>query len=234
MSEYATKGAMLICTCGTAPSKLLVTSNNLLHVQGNAVATISDKIPITNIKPFGACTAKPFNPPCMPAPTVWAGFISSVQVPGGNPLLNSSTIQCACGGMISFQNSGQRKPQKVDLNPSTPQIATLKKAALNSTPFCEECEKKKAQKNPKIIKIYWVDEEGEPRKLEELNEGKEVTLCVDVEEGAIGETVNVVINANEDKLFKNGVSQLKYDNLRIEDDNTAYVDTFKIEYDEPR
>lgn len=231
MSEYATKGAMLMCTGGSAPSKLQVTSNSLLSVQGNMVATVSDKIPMTNIMPFGTCSLKPFSPPCVPAPLMWTGFLNSVQIPGGNPLLLTSKIQCACGGMISFQNSGQMKPAKVVLNPTSPQIEALKKAAQEAVPFCEECEKKKEEKDPKILKIYWMDEQGEPRKLEELEEEKEVTLCLDVEEGARGKTVDLVIEAEETSKFKGGKQKLEYKGLLVEDDNTAYIDDFSIEYE---
>lgn len=130
---------MMVCSGGTAPVPLEVTSNTQFYAQGNAVATISDKAPMVNIKPFGACKLKPFSPPCVPAPTAWMGFQTSVEVPGGNPLLNTSKIMCACGGMIEFQNSGQMKPNKVVLNPSTPQIEALKMAAKNATPLVEEC-----------------------------------------------------------------------------------------------
>lgn len=230
MSEYATKGAILMCTGGAAPSKLQVTSNTLLSVQGNEVATTSDKIPNVNIMPFGTCSLKPFSPPCVPAPIMWTGFLTSVQIPGGNPLLKTSTIQCACGGMISFQNSGQMKPAKVVLNPSSPQIEALKKAAFCAAPFCEECEKKKAQKKPKITKIYWVDEQGEMRQVNELQQGKEITLCIDVEEGSAGKTVDITINADENKIFMDGNTQQEYKSLIIESDNTAYIDNFKVEY----
>ena len=136
MSEYVTKGATMICTGGSAPSKLQVTSNSLLSVQGNNVATVSDKVPNTNIMPFGNCKLKTFSPPCVPAPTAWTGFLKSVEIPGGNPLLKTSTIQCSCGGTIRFQDSGQMKANKVKLNPNTPQIEALKRAALVAAPFC--------------------------------------------------------------------------------------------------
>ncbi|WP_165024381.1 DUF4280 domain-containing protein [Dysgonomonas sp. ZJ279] len=228
MSEYATKGAMLTCTCGAAPSQLQVTSNTLYSVQGNMVATVSDKVPNTNIMPFGVCSVT--QKPCKPSPIMWSGFITSVEIPGGNPLLKTSMLQCALGGSIKFQNSGQMKSDKVVLNPDSPQIRALKKAAQEAAPFCEECEKKKAQKEPKILRIYWMDEQGEPRKLSELEEGKEVTLCIDVEEGSAGKTVNLQLNAEEGKSFKTGSSQLKYNGLQVEDDNTAYIDNFKLEY----
>jgi hypothetical protein len=231
MSEYATKGAILMCTGGSAPSQLQVTSNSLLSVQGNMVATVSDKIPNTNIMPFGTCSLKPFSPPCVPAPLMWIGFLNSVEIPGGNPLLKTSTIQCACGGMIRFQNSGQMKPAKVVLNPTSPQIEALKKAALDAVPFCEECEKRKEQKEPVITNIYWIDENGEMRTINELLPKQVVTLCLDVEEGGRGKTIDLVIEAEESNKFKGGKPKLEYKGLLVEDDNTAYIDDFSIEYE---
>jgi hypothetical protein len=122
------------------------------------------------------------------------------------------------------------KPAKVVLNPASPQIEALKRAAQEAAPFCEECEKRKEQKEPKILKIYWMDEQGEPRKLDELEEGKEVTLCVDVEEGSAGDIVNITVSADEGRFFKKGNDQIRYPNLIIEDDNTAYIDDFSFEY----
>ncbi|MFV0418266.1 MAG: DUF4280 domain-containing protein [Dysgonomonas sp.] len=231
MSEYATKGAILMCTGGSAPSPLQVTSNSLLSVQGNMVATVSDKVPNTNIMPFGTCSLKPFSPPCMPVPIMWTGFLTSVQIPGGNPLLLTSKIQCACGGMISFQNSGQMKPAKVVLNPTSPQIEALKKAAQEAVPFCEECEKRKEQKEPVITNIYWIDENGEMRTINELLPKQVVTLCLDVEEGARGKTIDLAIEAEETSKFKGGKQKLEYKGLLVEDDNTAYIDDFSIEYE---
>lgn len=230
MSEYGTKGAQLVCTGGTAPSTFYVKANTLLHVQGNAVGTTSDKIPNTNIMPFGSCTMQRRNPPCMPAPTAWVGFLTSVQIPGGNPLLNTSTIQCACGGKISFQNSGQMRAAKVILNPDSPQIRALRKAAQEGTPFCEECEKKKRELKPKIINIYWMDEEGEMRTLGELKIKQKVTLCIDVEDGWVGKTVDLTLTADEGKVFETGSDKKNYNGLLVESDNTAYIDDFMVEY----
>ena len=149
MNEYATNGALLKCTGGAAPSKLQVTSNTSFSVQGNMVATISDKVPPVNIQPFGACSAKN-GKPCVPSPTVWSGFRTSVNIPGGNPLLDTSTILCATGGgCISFQNSGQMKPQKVVINPDGPQIEALKRAARDAVPFVEDFERNREEREKK-------------------------------------------------------------------------------------
>jgi len=146
MSEYSTDGAMLLCTCGSTPSPLRTTANRLLYVQGKAVATISDNATVANIKTFGTCLLKPTitgYAPCVPAPTIWTGFQRFVEIPGGNPLLETSTIECSCGGTIQFQNSGQMKPNKVVTNPLSPQISAMKKAAIEGLPFYEECEQPK-------------------------------------------------------------------------------------------
>lgn len=236
MSEYATNGAGLQCSCGSTPSKLQVISNTLYLVQGQLVATTSDKVPMVNIKPFGTCTLKPTISgfaPCMPVPTVWSGFITSVQIPGGNPLLKTSMIQCGCGGLISFQDSGQMKGDKVVLNPSSPQISVLKQAAIDAVPFCEECAKKEKQLKPQIISIFWIDEESdEPHELSELEEKKEVTLCVEVEEGGAGKTADLQIQAPTGRTFKGNKPSLDYKGIFVEEDNIGYIDMFKIEYDE--
>lgn len=231
MSEYATNGAMLVCTCGTTPTPLQTTGNTLTSVQGQFIATTADKAPMANIKPFGPCKMKPTltgYAPCVPAPTAWTGFLTSIQLPGGNPLLKTSMLQCSCGGMIQFQDSGQKKSAKVVINPSSPQIDALKKAAIEATPFCEECEKKKKEAKPKILKIYWMDEQGEPRQLSELYEGQKVTLCIEVEEGGAGTTVDLNIKAKNGYVFENGNDEAEYNSLKVEDDNTAYVDNVML------
>jgi hypothetical protein len=262
MSEYATNGAMLECNCGTIPTPLQVTSQTLVSVQGQNVATISDKSAMTNIKPFGQCKLKPTisgYAPCVPVPTVWAGFVNLVQIPGGNPLLKRSTIPCGGGGIIKFKDSGQKRSAKVVVNPSSPQIVALRKAAILGIAFCEECEKKKpevdeavkkktAQKQTglvlgissqrekkkalkKILRIYWIDEYNEPHELSELQTGQYVTMCIDVEDGAEGETLDVSIEAPIGKRFKGGGIIKNYSGILIDADNTAYIDNFSLEYD---
>lgn len=234
MSEYATNGAMLVCTCGTTPTPLQTTGNTLTSVQGQFIATTADKAPMANIKPFGPCKMKPTltgYAPCVPAPVAWTGFLTSIQLPGGNPLLKTSMLQCSCGGMIQFQDSGQKKSAKVVINPSSPQIDALKKAAIEAIPFCEECEKKKKAAKPKILKVYWMDEQGEPRQLSELCEGQKVTLCIEVEEGGAGSTVDVKIIPPDGKTYKGKKLAYEYKGLSIEDDNFAYIENFTVEYD---
>jgi hypothetical protein len=234
MSEYVTAGALLKCTCGMAPSQFQVTSQTFYTIQGKLAATTNDKAPMTNIMPFGTCKMKPTLTgflPCIPAPTVWTGFLASVEIGSGNALVDSSTIQCAAGGCISFQNSGQMKPNKMVTNPSSPQITALEKAAMEPKMFVEECEKREEKKEPKILRIYWMDEQdGEPREVSELMAGQQVTMYIEVEDGAIGETLDIIIEAPEGKMFKEGGTQKQYSGVLIEVDNVAYIDDFCIEY----
>ena len=67
--------------------------------------------------------------------------------------------------------------------------------------------------------------------INELLPKYEVTLCIEVEEGGAGKTLDFIIEAGEDKRFKGGKQELEYKNLFIEDDNTAYIDNFSIEFD---
>ncbi|WP_081852550.1 DUF4280 domain-containing protein [Prevotella sp. 10(H)] len=229
MNEYVTTGAIMTCTNGAAPVQLLVTANTLFSVQGNMVATTSDKAPINNIPSFGACAAKNGSS-CVPSTMTWTGFLASVQIPGGNPLLKTSMIMCSCGGCIKFQNSGQIKPNKLVTIPNSLQIETLKRAAQNATPFCEECEKKKQEKKKEITRIFWVDEEGDQRTLSELPCGKEITLCVETKGVSEGEIINIELNDKDGRIYKGEKETLKF-SATVESDNTAYIDAVKLEYE---
>lgn len=233
MSEYATNGAMLVCTCGMMPIPLQVTSNTLSSVQGQAIATVSDKIPMSNIKPFGTCKMKPTisgYAPCVPVPTAWTGFLSSVQMPGGNPLLKTSTIQCGCGGMISFQDSGQKKSAKVLLNPSSPQITALKKAAINATPFCEECEKKKQpEKKIRAVDVYWMDDESDEQHYDVFPD-YEVTLYIETVDYTPGETLTLDYFPEKGKKFKGDKDTMTVSG-KVDADGIVCVQNFKIEYE---
>jgi hypothetical protein len=234
MSEYATKGAILKCTCGSAPSQLQVTSNTSVSVQGNMAGSISDKIPMTNIMPFGTCSLKPYSGgyrPCTPAPTMWTGFLASVQIPGGNPLLKTSTIQCATGGLIQFQNSGQMKANKVVLNPDSPQIRALKKAALEAVPFCEECEKKKQQeKKIRAVDVYWMDEESDERHYD-IFPDYEVTLYIETVDYTAGETLTLDMFPQKGKQFKDGKEKSTVSG-KVDADGVVCIQNFKVEYEE--
>ena len=234
MSEYATSGAMLTCSCGAAPSQLEVTSNTFFSIQDKMAATTNDKAPMVNIKPFGTCSLKPMFPagfqPCVPSPTAWTGFVASVEIGSGNALLETSTIQCAIGGCISFQNSGQLKPHKVVTNPGSPQIDALTQAAKEASPFCEECEKKKSkEKKARAVDVYWMEDDSDERHYETFPD-YEVTLYIETIDYTPGETLTLDYFPPKDKKFKGKKDKLTLSG-KIDDFGMVCVKNFKVEYD---
>jgi len=233
MSEYSTNGAMLACTCGTTPAPLLVTANTLTSIQGQYVATTSDKIPMTNINPFGLCKMKPYSGghrPCVPAPTMWTGFLTSVELPGGNPLLKTSTIQCATGGLIQFKNSGQMKPNKVITNPDSPQIRALRKAAIMAVPFCEECEKRKKiiEQKAKLFDMYWIDENGEQQY--KITPNVPVDLYIETIDYSPNEKFKILLECGEGKMFKNGKNKKEVSGV-LDNNGILIIRNFEVIYD---
>lgn len=108
------QGATLVCSCGSAPSQLKVTSQQNCQIGGQLAATIMDNVPFSNIIPFGTCqvltaAAAGVPTPCAPAiPAPWApGATSPVQVGGPPALLSTDVLNCAIPGVISIANPGQ-------------------------------------------------------------------------------------------------------------------------------
>lgn len=123
MPVQVVNGAQLMCTFGMAPSNLVVLPVRLVNVANQPSATIMDHVPMTNIMPFGACSA-PTNPqviaatiaalgvftpqPCIPATT-------SPWMPGGVTVNNTNQVtldnvsKCMCTwlGVITVANPGQ-------------------------------------------------------------------------------------------------------------------------------
>lgn len=123
MGLIVTTGATCVCTFGTGPGTLNVTSQAGCMVGGKPAATIQDCSP-ANITPFAMCTSMA-NPqvaaataaalgvltpqPCVLAPRgMWMGGSSTVMV-GGKPVLtNECQLGCAMGqGTITITNPGQ-------------------------------------------------------------------------------------------------------------------------------
>ena len=119
-------GAMMQCSFGVAPSALVVLpTNNILSP--TPAATIMDHVPITNIPPFGMCSA-PANPaviaataaaagvftpaPCVPVtPAPWVAGAPTVLI-GNMPALNdTSTLMCNWAGVIQITSAGQTSVQ---------------------------------------------------------------------------------------------------------------------------
>ena len=116
MATAVILGAKLQCTCGDAPSDLIVMSqfNNL--IDNKLAATIMDHKPLANILPFGTCktltaAASGTPTPCVPATAApWMPGSTSLVLIGNYPaLLNSDKLACTVGGMISVTDPGQQK-----------------------------------------------------------------------------------------------------------------------------
>ena len=74
MPQIITDTAELSCNQGTATSKLNVTSQDFVTIEGKAMATEEDKQANSNIQPFKQCKLKPSSGgylPCVPAPIQW-------------------------------------------------------------------------------------------------------------------------------------------------------------------
>ena len=74
MPQIITNTAELSCNQGTATSKLNVTSQDFVTIEGKAMATEEDKQANANIQPFKQCKLKPSSGgylPCVPAPIQW-------------------------------------------------------------------------------------------------------------------------------------------------------------------
>ena len=110
-------GATLQCTCGSAPSKLLVTSQLQAKIDNQLAATILDHAPFANVPPFGTCsvlTAASGSPmPCTPAlAEPWTpGSRSNVKLGNRLALVSTDTLRCAVSGVITVTDPGQKTTQ---------------------------------------------------------------------------------------------------------------------------
>ncbi len=125
MSELVTAGGTAMCSMGTAPAPVKVTSQTKVLAQGKPAATITDCQGGANIGPFGMCTSLA-NPavaaataaalgvltpqPCMPMPAgTWIPTKPKVLI-GGKPCLASDCkMMCAYAGSVSVTFPGQVK-----------------------------------------------------------------------------------------------------------------------------
>ena len=125
MSLLVNVGANLMCTMGTAPAPIKVTSQTKVLTEGKPAATIQDSAPMTNVGPYGMCTSL-VNPavaaataaalgvltpqPCTPVPAgTWIPTKPKVLL-GGRPCLTQDCkLVCAYAGQISITLPGQTK-----------------------------------------------------------------------------------------------------------------------------
>ena len=112
MAVQVASTAQCICTFGAAPAVLTSKTANVMAC-GLPAATIADSM----VPPFGMCSC-PSNPavaaataaafgvltpqPCTPVPMgPWKPGSTTVLIGGKPALQNTSTLQCAYGGMIT-------------------------------------------------------------------------------------------------------------------------------------
>ncbi len=122
MAQLVTKGSLLECSFGAAPSTLDVLLPPIPQVTagGLKAATTMDHQPMVNIKPFGMCRSLS-NPavasataaangtltpqPCIPVTTApWIPGAPTVTIVNKSALNNTSKCTCNWGGMISVKN----------------------------------------------------------------------------------------------------------------------------------
>ena len=135
-TDYVVSLALAKCSMGTLPLPLPVTSQPLHLVGGLAVATELDLAPLVNIPCFGICQqltklASGVPTPCVPVPTGWKGANPARKIMGLKPLLEKATCQCALGGTVSFQNSGQFGPAKFQTGPNFIMLTAGNKGGWN-------------------------------------------------------------------------------------------------------
>src|SRR5947207_6870020 len=105
MAQAVVQGATLQCTCGSAPSKLMVTSQTQVKIGNMLAATVMDNVLATNIPPFGTCTvlttaASGTPTPCaLAAAGPWApGSTSIVKIGNLTALLSTDKLMCSIPG----------------------------------------------------------------------------------------------------------------------------------------
>lgn len=102
--EYIVKDALMMCDKGAMPAPFSPTYNTSVKISSCLVSTKADKIPTTNIPPFGACSVT--GSTCSPAPIDWLDTYK-VKVKGQETILFKSKLPCSVGGKIEFITSGQ-------------------------------------------------------------------------------------------------------------------------------
>jgi hypothetical protein len=106
MPLHVVNGAILQCTCGAAPSQLVVLPTHREQIEHQYAANIMDCAPMVNIMPFGACAVT--EAACVPAtvPT-WLPGAQTVTLDYQLALDDTCTLICAVGGVVSVAYAGQ-------------------------------------------------------------------------------------------------------------------------------
>ena len=102
------EGATCTCDQGDAPSTLVVTSQEVVEIDGMMVATVADCVTETNVPSFGTCTiltaeAEGVTTPCVPVPAgEWEPGSEVQTIDEMAVLTQASTLTCSIGGEITI------------------------------------------------------------------------------------------------------------------------------------
>jgi hypothetical protein len=132
MANQVCAGAMLQCSCGAAPSALIVTPEKKV-LTTTPSANIMDNVPLKNVVSFGMCNTQsnpavaaattaatsaalgvytPTPAPCVPATaSPWAPGAPTVLIANQPALNDTSTLTCTYGGVITIKSAGQTSVQ---------------------------------------------------------------------------------------------------------------------------
>ena len=142
---YVNENCILKCTLGDGMSRINITRDSVV-LRGGKQANIKDK----NILPFKSCKAASS---CKPELLDTWEKNTDTQVGGEPALLDISTIKCKYGGIISIDDSGQKKvnsssestssstgntSQSKGKSNSSPSVGTAKTTTVNTKPSKRE------------------------------------------------------------------------------------------------
>ena len=106
MAKLVVNNSQMQCSQGTDISAINISSQNIVAIAGEFVATEEDKIGVGNIPSFGVCKCSSPNPPCIPQPQGWQQTTQKDSINGMKKLTEQSFCMCAKGGSISFVDTG--------------------------------------------------------------------------------------------------------------------------------
>ena len=106
MAKLVVNNSQMQCSQGTDISAINISSQNIVAIAGEFVATEEDKIGVGNIPSFGVCKCSSPNPPCTPQPQGWQQTTQKDSFNGMKKLTEQSFCMCARGGRISFVDTG--------------------------------------------------------------------------------------------------------------------------------
>ena len=106
MAKLVVNNSQMQCSQGTDISAINISSQNIVAIAGEFVATEKDKISVGNIPSFGVCKCSSPNSPCLPQPQGWQQTTKKDSINGMKKLTEQSFCMCAKGGRISFIDTG--------------------------------------------------------------------------------------------------------------------------------